>query len=179
VPTRKELVLEGGDFYYQGPSGDLGRQLKVAAFLEFDNKEASRLGMPMPKGVVRVYKKDRSGNAQFIGEDRIDHTARNEKIRLKLGNAFDVTADKKQTDFKRLPNTGKFGFVSESAYEIVLRNAKKEAVTVTVKEPIPGDWQMLSSSMPHTKASSSMAVWQVTVPAEGKAVLTYKALVRY
>ena len=179
VPARRELVLQGSDYYYQGLSGDLGTKLKVAAFLEFDNKEASRLGVPLPKGVARVYKKDKSGNAQFIGEDRLDHTAKNEKVRLKLGNAFDVSADKKQTDFKRLSNTSKFGFVAESAYEIVLSNAKKEPVTVTVQEPIPGDWQMLAASQPHTKVSANMAVWKVTVPAEGKTVLTYRTLVRY
>lgn len=179
VPARRELVLQGADYYYQGLSGDLGTKLKVAAFLEFDNKEASRLGVPLPKGVARVYKKDKSGNAQFIGEDRLDHTAKNEKVRLKLGNAFDVSADKKQTDFKRLSNTSKFGFVAESAYEIVLSNAKKEPVTVTVQEPIPGDWQMLAASQPHTKVSANMAVWKMTVPAEGKTVLTYRTLVRY
>lgn len=179
VPARRELVLQGADYYYQGLSGDLGTKLKVAAFLEFDNKEASRLGVPLPKGVARVYKKDKSGNAQFIGEDRLDHTAKNEKVRLKLGNAFDVSADKKQTDFKRLSNTSKFGFVAESAYEIVLRNAKNEPVSVTVQEPIPGDWQMLAASQPHTKVSANMAVWKVTVPAEGKTVLTYRTLVRY
>lgn len=179
VPARKDMVLVGTDYYYHGPSGDLGKKLKVSVFLEFDNKESARLGMPLPKGVVRVYKKDSAGNAQFIGEDRVDHTPKNEKVRLKLGNAFDVTADKKQTDFKRLPNAGKYGFVSESAYELVLKNAKKEAVTVTVQEPIPGDWQIVSASQPHTKASSNTAVWKVTVPPEGKAVLTYRALVRY
>lgn len=179
VPARKELLLQGADYYYQGATGDLGKQLKVGVFLEFDNKESARLGMPLPKGVVRVYKKDSAGNAQFVGEDRIDHTPRNEKVRLKLGNAFDVTADKKQTDFKRLPNVGKYGFVSESAYEIVLKNAKKEAVTVTVQEPIPGDWQMLNASQAHTKVSSSTASWRVTVPAEGKTVLSYRVQVRY
>lgn len=179
VPARKELLLQGADYYYQGANGELGKQLKVGVFLEFDNKESARLGMPLPKGVVRVYKKDSSGNAQFVGEDRIDHTPRNEKVRLHLGNAFDVTADKKQTDFKRLPNTGKYGFASESAYEIVLKNAKKEPVTVTVQEPIPGDWQIVSASQAHTKASSNMASWRVVVPAEGKAVLSYRVQVRY
>nr|WP_315465121.1 DUF4139 domain-containing protein [uncultured Rhodoferax sp.] len=179
VPARKEMVLQGADYYYQGASGELGQKLKVGVFLEFDNKDNARLGLPLPKGVVRVYKKDSAGNAQFIGEDRMEHTPKNEKVRLKLGNAFDVTADKKQTDFKRLPNAGKYGFVSESAYEMVLKNAKKEAVTVTVQEPIPGDWQILSANQAHTKVSSNLAVWKVTIPAEGKAVLTYRAMVRY
>lgn len=179
VTARKEMVLEGADYYYQGVAGDLGTKLKVGVFLEFDNKESTRLGLPLPKGVVRVYKKDSAGNAQFIGEDRIDHIPKNDKVRLKLGNAFDVTADKKQTDFKRLPAAGKYGFAAESAYELVFKNAKKEAVTVTVVEPVPGDWQILSASLPHTKASANTAVWKVTVPAEGKSVLTYRALVRY
>ena len=144
-------------------------------------KNVYKLGTrgPLPKGVVRVYKKDSAGNAQFIGEDRIDHTPRNEKVRLKLGDAFDVTADKKQTDFKKLSGTGKYNYVMESAYEIVVKNGKKEAVTVTVQEPMPGDWQILSTSHPATKGSSNTSVWKLVVPAEGSTSLTYRALVRY
>ena len=179
VSARRELLLRGNDYYYQSSYGDLGQKMKISAYLEFDNTEASRLGMPLPKGVVRVYKKDSGGNAQFIGEDRIDHTPKNEVVRLKLGNAFDVTADKKQTDFKKLNGTGKFNTVLESAYEIVVKNAKKEAVTVTVQEPIPGDWQLLNSSHPVTKASSNTAVWKLTVPAEGRTTLAYRAVIRY
>src|SRR5258706_1751378 len=101
----------------------------------------------MPKGVVRVYKKDSQGNAQFVGEDRIDHTPKNETVRLKLGEAFDVTADKKQTDFKRREVTNIASTLAESAYEIVLKNAKKEAATVVLREPVPGDWTMLEQSL--------------------------------
>ncbi len=179
VPARKEFLLRGADYYYQGQVGDLGQKLKVGTFLEFDNKDSSQLGMPLPKGVVRVYKKDSSGNAQFIGEDRIDHTPKNEKVRLKLGDAFDVTADKKQTDFKKITGTSKYNYVFESAYEIVLKNAKKEAVTVTVQEPMPGDWQVLSTSHPYLKGASNTAVWKVQVPAEGSTKLIYRAQVRY
>ena len=179
VPARKELLLKGSEYYYQGPAGELGQKLKVGVFVEFDNKESARLGMPLPKGVIRVYKKDAAGNAQFIGEDRVDHTPKGEKVRLKLGDAFDVTADKKQTDFKKLSGTGKYNTVYESAYEIVLKNAKKEAVVVTVQEPMPGDWQMLSASQPHTKGASNTAVWSLAVPAEGKTVLTYRTQVRF
>ncbi len=179
VPARKELLLRGSDYYYQSSVGDLGQKMKVAAYLEFDNREAAQLGMPLPKGVVRVYKKDSAGNAQFIGEDRMDHTPRNEKVRLKLGDAFDITADKKQTDFKKLSGTGKYNYVMESAYEIVLKNGKKEAVTVEVQEPMPGDWQILNTSHPATKGASNTAVWKVVVPAEGLTTLTYRALVRY
>ena len=179
VPVRKELLLRGADYYYQSSYGDLGQKMKVGVFVEFDNKETSHLGMPLPKGVIRVYKRDGAGNAQFVGEDNIDHTPKNEKVRLKLGEAFDVTADKKQTDFKRLPNPAKGNALFESAYEIVLKNAKKDAVTVTVQEPIPADWKMLSESQLHEKAASNTAVWHVTVPAEGSATLSYRVQVRY
>lgn len=179
VPARKELLLAGSDYYYQSSYGDLGQKMKIGVFVEFDNKEASQLGMPLPKGVVRVYKKDGAGNAQFIGEDSVDHTPKNEKVRLKLGEAFDVTADKKQTDFKKLAASGKYNYVFESAYELVLKNAKKEAVIVTVQEPMPGDWQVLSSSHPYTKSASNTAVWKISVPAEGNTKLVYRSLVKY
>jgi hypothetical protein len=133
----------------------------------------------MPKGVVRVYKKDSAGNAQFVGEDRIDHTPKNEKVRLKLGEAFDVTADKKQSDFKRRDTYSPWNYVFESAYEIVLRNAKKEAVQVVVREPVPGDWQMLEQTHKHAKVAAGTAEWKIDVPAEGKTTLKYRLLVRY
>lgn len=179
VPAHKELVLRGADYYYQSSYGDLGQKMKVGVFIEFDNKESTHLGMPLPKGILRVYKKDSSGNAQFVGEDAIDHTPKNETVRLKLGDAFDVTADKKQTDFKKLPNPAKGNSLFESAYEIVLKNAKKEPVTVTVQEPIPADWKILKSSHAAEKASSNTAVWHIEVPAEGKATLTYRVQVKY
>ncbi len=179
VPARKELLLKGNDYYYQSSYGELGQKMKVGVFVEFDNKESAQLGMPLPKGVIRVYKKDKAGNAQFIGEDRIDHTPKNQTVRLKLGDAFDVTADKKQTDFKKLSGNSKYNYVFESAYEVTLKNAKKEPVTVTVQEPMPGDWQILSASQPHTKDTSNTAVWKVSVPAEGSTKLVYRALVRY
>ncbi|HUO45054.1 MAG TPA: DUF4139 domain-containing protein [Burkholderiales bacterium] len=179
VPVRKELVLKGNDYYYGSSYGELGQKMKVGVFIEFDNRETSRLGMPLPKGVVRVYKKDSAGNAQFVGEDGIDHTPKNEKVRLKLGDAFDVTADKKQTDFRKLPNPAKGNALFESAYEIVLKNAKKETVSVTVQEPIPGDWKVLESSQPFEKAASNTALWKISVPAEGSATLTYRVQVRY
>jgi len=179
VPVRKEYLLQGQPYYYSGSYGDLGDKQKVGVFVEFDNKETSRLGMPLPKGVIRVYKRDGEGRAQFVGEDSVDHTPKNELVRLKLGEAFDVTARRKQTDYKSLGRQGKFGFVHESAYEIELKSAKKEPVTVTVLEPLPGDWEMLQSSHPCTKAAAGTGKFQVAVPAEGKATLTYRVRVRW
>ena len=174
IPARKSLLLRGADYYYSNQYGEIGSKLKVDVFIEFDNKEATKLGMPLPKGIMRVYKKDSQGNAQFVGEDAIDHTPKNEVVRLKLGSAFDVTADKKQTDFQKVSNRE-----YKSAFEITHKNAKKEAVTVAVQEPIGGDWQILSESAKHTKVNSQLAQWEIKVPAEGEAKLTYRAIVKY
>ena len=179
VPARKELVLRGADYYYQSSYGELGTKLKVSVFVEFDNKEAAKLGMPLPKGVMRVYKKDSAGNAQFVGEDNIGHTPKNEAVRLKLGESFDVTADKKQTDFKILPRPSKGNSSFESAYEISLKNVKKEKILVTVQEPISGDWTITSESQPHKKVNSHLAAWKVEIPAEGSTTLSYRAIVKY
>ena len=179
VPVRKEFLLQGANYYYSSQYGEIGQKLKVGVFVEFKNSTDNKLGLPLPKGVVRVYKKDSAGNAQFIGEDSIDHTPKNETVRLKLGEAFDVTADKKQTDFQKIGGTGRYNYVFESAYEIVLKNAKTEAVTVMVREPMPGDWTMLKESHPHSKAAAGTAEWQVNVPAEGQTTLTYRVRVNY
>ncbi len=179
VPVRKEYLLQGQNYYYSGSYGDLGEKQKVGVFLEFDNKESSRLGMPLPKGILRVYKRDSEGRAQFVGEDSLDHTPKNELVRLKLGDAFDVTARRKQTDYKSLGRQGKFGSVHESAFQVDLKNAKKEAVTVSLLEPLPGDWELLQESHPHTKEAAGTAKFRVTVPAEGSATLTYRVRVRW
>ncbi len=136
----------------------------------------------MPKGILRAYKRDKAGNAQFVGEDQIDHIPKNEPVRVKLGQSFDVTANKKQTDFKQLSagNTGNSGTNRfESAYEITLKNAKKETATVTVQEPIPGDWKIVEESHPHDKPASNTALWKMDVPAEGSATLKYRVQVKF
>lgn len=179
VPVNKEFLLQGSNYYYQSSYGNIGQKLKVGVFVEFKNKEKSGLGIPLPKGIVRVYKKDKSGNAQFIGEDKIDHTPKNEDVRLKLGDAFDITADKKQTNFKKRNAYGKYNYAYESAYEVKIKNAKPEAVTVIVREPIPGDWKIEQSSHKFKKVASGTAEWQINVPAEGNVTLEYTALVRY
>ncbi len=176
VPAKKELLLQGSPHYYSDSVGHIGTKIKVGVFMEFANRESARLGMPLPKGIVRVYKRDSAGNAQFVGEDRIEHTPKNEVVRLNLGNAFDVTADKKQTDFRRRePNSRAY----ESAYEIVLRNAKTEAVSVIVREPVPGDWTMLDETSKHEKVAAGTAQWRVNVPAGGNATLRYRVLTRW
>jgi hypothetical protein len=178
VPVRKEYILRGQTYYFTGSYGDLGDKLSAGVFVSFDNKESSSLGKPLPAGTMRVYKKDSKGGSQFIGEDSIGHTPKNEEVRLKLGDAFDVTAKRKQTDFKKLPSSGKYSQSYESAFEITINNAKKEIVTVTVLEPMPGDWEILEKSHAFTKETSGTARFMVQVPAEGSATLKYRARVR-
>jgi hypothetical protein len=179
VPAHKELVLNGAEYYYTGSYGELGQKLKTDVYLEFENREAAHLGLALPRGTIRVYKKDRDGNAQFVGEDAIDHTPKNEKVRLKLGQSFDVTADKKQTDFKVRKPPFRDASLVEAAFEIVLKNAKSQPATVTVLEPVPGEWKILSESQPGTKPTAHTAQWKVTIPPEGSTTLAYRVLVKY
>jgi hypothetical protein len=175
VPVKKEYLLTGEGWYYQGQASDLGQKQKIAVFLEFENADGD-LGKPLPKGVVRVYKKDSKGNAIFIGEDGIDHTAKNDHIRLKMGNAFDITANRKQTGYRLI--AGRPNPTFETAWRVEFNNAKEQAVTVKVVEPMPGDWEMVTESGPHTKGDAHSAVWEVQVPAGGKQTLAYTVRVR-
>lgn len=175
VPVRKEYLLTGEGWYYQAQATDLGQKQKIAVFLEFDNAGGD-LGKPLPKGVVRVYKKDSKGNAIFIGEDGIDHTAKNDKVRLKMGNAFDVSANRKQTGYKLI--AGRPNPIVETSWRVEFNNAKEQAVSVKVVEPMPGDWEMVRESQRHTKGDAHSAVWQVAVPAGGMATLEYTVRAR-
>jgi hypothetical protein len=131
----------------------------------------------MPKGIIRVFKKDRSGSPQLIGEDNIDHTPRNGEVKLEMGNAFDIVAERRQTDFKRLPDRP--GTTYESAHEIKIRNQKDTPVVVRVVEPMGGEWTMVETSHPNRKTAAFESQWEVPVPAGGETVLTYRARVKY
>ncbi|MDR0274392.1 MAG: DUF4139 domain-containing protein [Burkholderiaceae bacterium] len=170
VSVQKEYRMEGAQYWYyeETKTPERGDKRGVEVFIQFDNKGGD-LGQPLPKGTVRVYKKDKEGRPLFIGEDRIDHTPKNEQVRLKLGKAFDITGNWKRTDFSRISKR-----VFEQEIAIELSNAKSEPVTVRVVEPVPGDWKMLKESHPHIKSSASSALWDIPVPAEGKTTLTYR-----
>jgi len=178
VPLTKEYLLQGADYYYSGKHDTINQKQKISVFINFRNK-GEGLGIPLPKGIIRVYKKDLNGNSQFIGEDQIDHTPNNEQIRLKMGNAFDITADKVQTDFKQIAGTLRNASIFETAYQITVKNAKKEAITVKVQEPLPGDWEVISESLSHTKLGAGWVEWKVPVPAESETKLIYRVRVKY
>jgi hypothetical protein len=179
IPATKELIFEGQDYYYRNRYNSLGQKLKATAYVSFENREEKGLGMPLPKGIVRVYKQDSAGHAQFVGEDRIDHTPQNEQVRLKLGEAFDVTASKKQINYKKVNYGHPYNYAAESTLRLVLKNAKNKAVTVKVREPIPGDWEIKRESHRHRKVAAGLAEWEIQIPAESKVTLEYQVLVRY
>lgn len=174
VPVRKELLFSGSRNYYLGLYGEPQRNLKVGVFVELENRKQHNLGMPLPKGTVRVYKQDGDGSLQFVGEDAIEHTPKDEKVRIKLGEAFDVVVNRKQTDWKKLASDS-----YEAAFEIAIRNHKKEDVTVRVVEPVPGDWTMLSSSHPWKKGDAFAAEFSIPVPKDKETKLTYRVRMRY
>jgi hypothetical protein len=172
VGVEKTYELKGNTAYYIQIFPPMKDQ-KVEVRLKFKNSEANNLGMPLPAGTVRVYEKDQSGTLQFSGEDRIEHTPKDEEVEVKLGNAFDVVAERTQTDHRVIGQN-----VFQSAFEVVIRNHKDEAITVKVSEPMTGDWQILESSIPFEKEDAFTAVFSVPVPADGEAKVTYRVQVR-
>jgi hypothetical protein len=172
---KKELVLNGQPYYFQGYNNP-GEPIKekIGVFIQFKNSKDNNLGQPLPAGIVRVYKADQSGAPQFVGENRIDHTPKDELIQMKLGDVFDVVAERKQTEYKTISRR-----VFEYAYEIKIRNHKEEAVTVIVNEPIGGDWEIVTSTFPAQKTAAFAARFNVPVAKDGEAVLSYRVRVKY
>jgi hypothetical protein len=175
VPVEKVFVVEGQQFYYrnaQHPGSPM--KDKVQVYFKFKNDEKAGLGMPMPAGAVRVYQADSKGGVQFVGEDRITHTPKDESLSLHIGDAFDVVCERKQTDFRRLSDR-----LYEMEFEITLRNHKDAAITVEVNEPIGGDWEMLQSSHKWIKTDAWAARFQVPVEKDGTSVLKYRIRARW
>ena len=175
VPVVKRYVVEGQDYYYhnqQHPGSPIKDSVQV--YYQFKNEEKAGLGLPMPAGVLRVYQQDSKGGTQFVGEDRIMHTPKDETLNVKIGNAFDVICERNQIDFQKIaPN------VYELDYEITLRNHKATAIQVEVNEPIGGTWRMIRSSQEWTKTSAWAAQFKVPVAADGRAVLKYRVRITY
>jgi hypothetical protein len=172
----KEFVINGQRYYYTGYNSP-GQPIKekVGVYMQFRNSQQNKLGMPLPAGTIRLYKKDDTGGQQFIGEDRIDHTPKDEDVRVKVGDAFDIVAERKQTDYKVIAS----GHVYEYAYEIKIRNHKNGPVNVIVNEPIGSDWEMVSSSFKAEKTAAFAARFNVPVEKDGEATLAYRVRVKY
>ena len=175
VPVHKLFIVNGQNWYYHNQQNP-GAPLKdnVMVFYKFKNEQKAGLGMPMPAGNVRVYQKDSKGNILFVGEDRIDHTPKDENVTIHIGNAFDVVCERKQTDYKRIDT-----HTWEMEFEITLRNHKDTPVTVQVNEPIGGDWEMVSSTYKYTKTAAWAAQFEVPVSANGTSVLKYRVRAKW
>ena len=176
VGITKTFLIVGQPAWWRSRQGDLGHDVPVGVYVELKNAEANHLGMPLPAGTVRLYKQDKGGAQQFIGEDRIKHTPKDESVQLKVGEAFDVVATRTQTDYRAI-NVKPYD--AEVAFAIKIRNHKSEAVTVTLREPIRGEWKVVESSHQHTKVDAGTLGFDVSVPADGEVVVSYRVQVGF
>ena len=175
VPVEKYLLVEGQQYWFRNPQG-IGNPIKqpVKVLYRFKNDEKSGLGMPLPAGTVRVYQADSKGGIQFVGEDRIDHTPKDETLKIHVGDAFDVVCERKETDYKKIATN-----VVEFEYQITLRNHKDGAVTVEVREPIGGDWEVLNSNFKWTKLDATTLGFSIPVEKDGTSTLDYRVRVKW
>jgi len=175
VPVEKYLLVEGQQYWFRNSQG-IGNPISqpVKVLYRFKNDEKSSLGMPLPAGTVRVYQADSKGGIQFVGEDRIDHTPKDETLKIHVGNAFDVVCERKETDYKKIASN-----VIELEYQITLRNHKDSAVTVEVREPIGGDWEVLNSNLKWTKLDATTLGFSIPVEKDGTATLDYRVRVKW
>jgi hypothetical protein len=141
---------------------------KLGIVLEVRNSRENRMGMPLPRGKVRVYKGDRTGNLQFIGEDLVDHTPRDETVSLYIGDAFDVVGERRVMDTRRVSDR-----VQEQTVQVAIRNHKEGPAQVAVVEHLHGDWEILRSSQRYEKKDATTVEFPLTVPANGEVVVTY------
>ena len=175
IPVEKYLAVEGQPYFYRNPQG-IGNAIPqpVKVFYRFKNDEKSGLGMPLPAGTVRVYQADSKGEVEFGGEDTINHTPKDEAVRIYVGNAFDVVCERKQTDYKKLASN-----LYELEYEITLRNHKDSAVNVEVREPVGGDWDVLNANYKWTKLDASTIGFQIPIDKNQTATLDYRVRVKW
>ncbi len=174
VPIKKLLIFSGAPQYYYYQMDQGTQKQKIGVFLEMENSKKNNLGIPLPKGTIRAYKEDKDGSLQFIGEDRIDHTPKDEKFKIKIGEAFDVVGERVQTEYKRLGRN-----LFEVAFEVSLRNHKKEDIKVLVEESIPGDWEMLSKTHSYDKLSAHLIRFEVPVAKDREEKVKYRIRFRY
>ncbi len=172
LKLQKLYTIYGMNWYFTQQLTGVQKQ-KVKVSLRIANSKTNKLGIPLPEGIIRVYKKDEDGSSQFIGEDRIDHTPKDEVFDITMGEAFDIVAERKQLAYRILSSC-----LYESEFEIRIRNHKDEDITVHVIEPVGGDWEMLAHSYPYKKLSAFRIDFQVPVMKDGESVLTYRVRVR-
>ena len=173
IKLQKELLVYGVKSYFTAYYRPENPKQPVDVYIKFKNSKENQLGMPLPGGIIRLYKEDSAKSLQFIGENQIEHTPKDEEVKLKVGEAFDVVAERRQVDFKQISNT-----VYESEWEVTLRNHKPEDTVVGIIEPLYGDWQVMSESHPHQKLDAFTIRFDVNVPKDGEVKVKYRIRVR-
>jgi hypothetical protein len=175
IPVEKYLLVQGQPYYYRNPQG-IGNAMPqpVQVYYRFKNEDKDGLGMPLPAGTIRVYESDSQGGTQFVGEDNISHTPKDETLRIHVGDAFDVICERKQMDYKRLASN-----LYELEYQISLRNHKVSPVTVEVREPVGGDWEVVNSNYTPAKLDSTTLGFTIPVEKDGSATLDYRVRVKW
>lgn len=168
----KIFKVQGQNNWWYGPYNETGK-VPVNVMLKFKNSKENHMGFPLPAGTMRLYKADANDSLQFIGEDAIKHTPKDEDVDLKIGEAFDVVAERVQTDYQNI-NRG-----HESEWEVTIRNHKDTDIAVQVLETIPGDWTVLSQSQKFTKVDAFTARFDVDVPKDGEAKVRYRVRIKY
>ncbi len=172
IKAEKELLVYGIQSYFTQYYQPQNPKQKVSVYVKFKNSKENQLGMPLPAGILRLYKKDSKDGLQFVGEDNIDHTPKDEEIKVKVGEAFDVVAERRQTDFKQVTTR-----MYESAWEVTLRNHKEEPIRVGIIEPLQGSWQIVEQSHPSKKLDAFTVRFDVDVPKDGEVKVTYRVRV--
>ncbi len=172
VKMEKEFLVAADQNYYWGNYGSQEIKQPVNVYLKFRNSKENQMGMPLPAGTMRLYKEDGQKSLQFIGEDAIKHTPKDEDVEIKVGEAFDVVAKRVQMNYTQNSN------YYEMTWELTARNHKTEDITVTFKEPLTGDWRIITSSHPYKKVDSNTARFDVLVPKDGEVKVSYRVSIR-
>ncbi|VAW13729.1 hypothetical protein MNBD_BACTEROID05-126, partial [hydrothermal vent metagenome] len=167
--VEKEYLVYGNKTYFNRQYREQNTKQPVNVNIVFKNTKENKLGMPLPKGIVRLYKEDDESKLQFVGSDSIEHTPKDEEISLKVGEAFDITVKRKQIDFKQLTTR-----LQESEWEVVLKNHKDEDVVVSVIEPTYGNWNIVNSSHAYKKVDAFTLRFDIPVPKDETVKLKYR-----
>ena len=182
VPVKKLYIFDPMRQYWfnwfpgqgQPGAGEDTQKGKINVMLELKNSKDNNLGMPLPKGKMRIYKADDKGRLQFVGEDQIDHTPKDEKIRLWVGDAFDIVGERKRTQYQRISDR-----VEEDEYTITLRNHKEAAVEILVVERLAGDWKVLAKTHAFNQKDAHTIEFPVRVPKDGEVTVTYRVRIQW
>lgn len=162
-------VIKTYEFLNVIPNTGLSENIKPSIFLTFKNTPENNLGIALPKGTIRLYQNNSAGASLFIGEDAINHTGKNQTIRLALGEAFDISADAKQISYRKLSEHS-----YRASYEMTLRNGSDTQVSVLIEQSFPKGFKIIKENIPSSVKTAQTRRWEITIPANNEQVLSYE-----